>query len=92
MEKNVSAIPGKHKMSPENESLSRYFDSLSPVSDKLSLDKNEELSIKPDDSGDTGYSGDKIGCIMEVKDYGPDNDVKVNSCVNTSVVLNVKYL
>jgi hypothetical protein len=56
MEKNNSGNFGEHKLSPENENLSSYLDSLSPVSNKLSPEENQDLSIKSYNSGDIGYT------------------------------------
>jgi hypothetical protein len=64
IEKNNSGNSGEHNLSPENKSLSPYFDSLSPVSNELSPEENQDLSTKPNNSGDTG---DKSDNMMEGK-------------------------
>jgi hypothetical protein len=50
---------GEHKLSQENESLSPYFDGLSPISNELSLDNIQDLNTKTNHSGDTGHTGVK---------------------------------
>ena len=49
----ISDISGKHKMSPDNESLSPYLEGLSPVSNEVSPMHIQESSIKSTTSGDT---------------------------------------
>ena len=61
IEKNDSGISGEHKIIPENENLSPYLDSLSPVSNELSPEDIQNLSTKSNDSGDAGHTGDKPG-------------------------------
>ena len=65
IEKNNSDNSGEHKMSPDNESLSSYFDSLSPVSNSLSPEANPDFSTNSDDSGNTGHTGDKLDIMIE---------------------------
>ena len=74
-------------MSPENESLSPYLDGLSPVSKELSPEENQDLRIKTLNSGETGYTGDKIDYIMEEKydeDKDKDKDIEKQDKANTN--------
>jgi hypothetical protein len=88
IEKNNS---GKYKLTQENESLSLSFDSLSPVSNKLSSEDRQNLSIKTNNSGATGYAGKKSNYIVEDKDYVSDNDHSSsdtnNVCINCLIPL-----
>jgi hypothetical protein len=65
IEKNISGNSGEHKITPESENLSPYFEGLSPVLDKLSPEVKEDLSTNSRSSGDTGYTGDKSGLLLE---------------------------
>ena len=80
IEKNNS---GQHKLTLENESLSPYFDCLSPVSNKLSPEDKQDLSTKTTNSGDTGCTGEKSDYIVEGNNYVSDND---HSSSNTNNV------
>jgi hypothetical protein len=76
IEKNNSGNSGEHNISPENEDLSPYLDGLSPVSNELSPEDKEDLSIKHDESGNSGDNGDKSDHIVE------DNDKEDNTREN----------
>jgi hypothetical protein len=54
-------------MYPENESLTPYLDSLSPVLGKMSPDKNQDLGTKTIVSGDSGDTGDKLNYIWKAR-------------------------
>jgi hypothetical protein len=84
IEKNNS---GKHKLSPENESLFPYFDSLSPVSNELSPEENQGLSTKSYNSGDIGHAGDKSDYIMYNKnDVSNNSSMGINNtCINCPI-------
>jgi hypothetical protein len=68
-------------MSPENESLSPYFDSLTPVSNELYPEEKDDLSTKFYNSG---YTGDKSGCIVGSADAKSGNrNVSIsNQCLD----------
>ena len=57
---------------------------LSPDSDKLSPEENQDLSTSYNNSGDTGYIGDKSDQVMEDndKEYDADDDSNVNKNCN----------
>jgi hypothetical protein len=57
------------------------------VSDNLSPNQNQDLSTKSNNSGDTGYTGDKLGYIMDDKKY-----VSGNRSNNNSNNVCIKYL
>jgi hypothetical protein len=83
IERNISGISGEHNISPENENSSPYLDSLSPVSNELSPEEEEALSTNSLNSGDAGYTGDKLGYIMEDIDEESDNSININNkCIN----------
>ena len=67
MEKNNSGNSGEHKLSPENESLSPYFDGLSLVLDKLSPDNQDNTSNKSIKTGDNGKTEDEFDIVEEDK-------------------------
>jgi hypothetical protein len=80
LKENISNLSGEHKISPvlviispENEDLSPYLDSLSPVLNELSPEQNQDLSTKSNNSGDTGYTGDKSVYVVEDTDKESDN-------------------
>ena len=77
IEKNVSGDSGKHKMSPENESLTPYLEEMSPEKDRMSPGNRDHASRKSNSSGDTG----QIGVISHIsKDEGDKTkDVKEGS-------------
>jgi hypothetical protein len=87
IEKNNSGISGEHKVTPENEGLSPYFDSLSPVSNELSPEENQDLSTKSNNSGDTGYTGDKSDYIMEDKNEDSINNSTIinKTCIDCPI-------
>jgi hypothetical protein len=62
--KNNSGISGEHNLSPENESLSTYFDSLSPALKELSPGENQVLSTTPTEAGDFGDT--KINQVLSI--------------------------
>ena len=73
IEKNVSVVSGKHKMSPESNTLSPDSDSLSPEKELLSPEDIEDLSTKPNNSGDNRDNGDKSRYTMEDADREVNN-------------------
>jgi len=87
IEKNNSSVSGKHKMSPENESLSPYLDCLSPVSNELSPDQNQDLSTNSLSSGDSGDTGDKSDYVMEDNENENEDDSSINRNCNCQVPL-----
>jgi hypothetical protein len=82
---NDSGNSGEHSMSPENDSLSQYFDGLSPDSGKLYPENIQDLSTKSNNSEDTGHTGDKLDYIMDDKKDFSDNRSNSNihnACIN----------
>lgn len=76
------------KITPENERLCPYYDSLSPVFNNLSLEDKQDLSTISNNSGDTGDTGDKSGYIIE-NTFRKDNDIsdiKINKKCNCSTL------
>ena len=81
IEKNNSGNSGEPKMSLDNESLSPYLDSLSPVLGKVSPEENQDLSTKTMVSGDSGDSGDNFNILEggEKEDNSKKKDIEENS-------------
>lgn len=79
IEKNISGISGKHKISPEIQNLSPYFDKLSPGDSNISPVLNPDLSTKLTKTGDTGDTGDNKAMIArESKKDTLDKNAKEN--------------
>jgi len=91
IEKNNSGNSGEHNISPDNEDLTPYLDSLSPVSSVVSPEIIQELSTNFNDSGDSGDSGDKSTYVIEGDDKEDDSDLNKNCNYQEPVDLRIGF-
>ena len=77
IEKNDSGVSGKHKMTPENESLTPYLEEMSPEKDRMSPVNQDYASRKSNSSGDTGHTG--VISHMSKEEVDKTADIKKNA-------------